>query len=119
EELAREKLAKVADQIKGLRERQESLLAESTRIHRDVLQGKEWVRPLLASLRGLADAQRDLGGETERLAKEKFEGTKVFAHLLGKSAGAMHEASERMLERLDKAQERIDNAPAGDKPGLD
>src|SRR5207244_281162 len=44
EELAREKVAKLADQIKGLRARQESLVAESARIHRAVLEQKEWGR---------------------------------------------------------------------------
>jgi hypothetical protein len=119
EELAREKLAKLGDQIKGLRERQESLLAESARVHRELLQRQQWVRPLQASLRGLADAQRSLGEETERLAQEKLAGAKVFAHLLAKSAKAMQQASDRMLGRLDKAQERIDNGTAGEETGLD
>lgn len=119
EELAREKLAKLADQIKGVRQRQEALLAESARIHRELLQRKQWVRPLQASLRGLSDVQRGLGEETERLAKEKLEGAKVFAHLLGKAAEAMQRVSARMLERLDRARERIDNAPVGEEPDLD
>src|ERR1051326_3691469 len=50
EELAREKLAKVADVIKGLKERQESLTAESARLHRELLQKKQWTRPLQSSL---------------------------------------------------------------------
>jgi hypothetical protein len=119
EELAREKLAKLADQIKGLRQRQESLLAESARIHREVLQQKQWVRALQASLRNLSDVQRGLGEETQRMAKEKLEGTKVFAHLLSKAGEAMQCASARMLERLDRARDRIDNAPIGEEPGLD
>jgi hypothetical protein len=119
DELAREKLAKLADQIKGLRQRQESLLAESARIHRELLQRKQWVRPLQASLRAQSDVQRGLGDETERLAKDKLEGAKVFAHLLSKATEAMQRASARMLERLDKARERIDNAPVGEEPGLD
>jgi hypothetical protein len=119
EELAREKLAKLADQIKGLRQRQESLLAESARIQRELLQHKQWVRPLQASQRALSDAERGLGEETERLAKEKLEGAKVFAHLLTKAAEAMQRASTQMLERLEKARQRLDSAPAAEDPGLD
>jgi hypothetical protein len=119
QELAREKLAKLADQIKGLRERQESISADSARIHEKVLQAKQWERTLRASLRGLMDAQHALADETERLAKEKLNGTKVFAHLLDKSAHAMQQASERMLERLDQAQERVDNATADSDSNLD
>jgi hypothetical protein len=103
EQLAREKLAKLADQIKGLRARQESLIEDSARIHGKLLEGQGWVRKLQASLRSLSDNQRVLGEETERLAKEKLQSAKVFAHLLGKSAEAMMEASERMVERLNKA----------------
>ena len=91
EELAREKLAKLGDQIKGLRERQESLIAESKRIQEKLLQRQQWERTLQASLRWDADAQRDLGEETERLAQEKLAGAKVFAHLLAKSAKAMQQ----------------------------
>jgi hypothetical protein len=119
EELIREKLAKLADQIKGLRQRQESLLAESARIHRELLQRKQWVRPLQFSLRAQSDVERSLGEETERLATEKLEGSKVFARLLSKAAEAMQRASARMLERLEQARERIDNAPVGEEPSLD
>src|SRR5207248_8413920 len=99
--------------------RQEALLAESARIHRELLQQKGWGRALQASLRGLTESQRGLGDETERMAKDKFEGAKVFAHLLSKSAAAMRQACDRMSERLDKAQEQLDSAPGGDEVKLD
>lgn len=119
EELAREKLGKLADQIKRLREREEALLNESARIHDTVLQQKQWERKLQASLRDHADAQQSLGDETERMAKEKLSGAKVFTHLLTKAAAAMQQASTRMLQRLDKAGERIESTPAGEEPTLD
>ncbi|HLJ95819.1 MAG TPA: hypothetical protein VKU02_21765 [Gemmataceae bacterium] len=119
EQLAREKLAKLADQIKGLRERQETLLAESARIHRELLQRKQWVRPLQASLRSLAENQRGLSEEVQQIAKEKLQAAKVFAHLLNTSAGAMNEASDQMVERLDKARERIENTPFSQESALD
>jgi hypothetical protein len=119
EELAREKLARVADQIKGLKERQEPLLAESARIHRSVLEHKQWTRPLASSLRQLADAEAGLADETERLGKEKLESVKVFARLLQKSADAMRAASERMRRRLDRALDRAEKTPDGEEPSLD
>jgi len=48
---------------------------------------------------GVEKAVKNYWPCVERLAKEKLDGSKVFAHLLGKSAGAMHQASERMAER--------------------
>jgi hypothetical protein len=107
EQLTREKLAKIADLIKGKRERQQALNAEAARIHRQVLQGKNWSDELLASFNDLADNQEQLGKETSELANDKLTGAKVFMHLLGKSAEAMQEASKRMRERLERAKERL------------
>src|SRR5262249_57956690 len=53
EELEREKLVKIADQVKGLRERQESRVVEAARIHRGVRQEKGWKLPLLSKPREL------------------------------------------------------------------
>ena len=49
DELAREKLARIADVIRGLRERQQSLTLESGRLQREVLEQKEWSRALRAA----------------------------------------------------------------------
>jgi hypothetical protein len=119
EELAREKLAKITDQLKGLRERQQGLTAEAARIHKDVLQRKKWERPLLASLQRLSESQADLATETEQLGKEKLADTKVFLRLLEKSAAAMKQASERMKQRLDQAQDRLAQISDDPKSGLD
>jgi hypothetical protein len=118
EELAREKLVRIADQIKGLRERQQSLTAESARIHREVLQKKEWTRPLRSSLLRLADAQKGLGEEAGQIAQDKLKEAKVFEHLLKKSAQAMTQASDRMQDRL-KRDEPADKRPDLDDAGLD
>jgi hypothetical protein len=118
EELAREKLAKIAEQIKGLRERQVSLSAEAQRIHQLVLQNKRWTRLLQGSLTVLAENQNGLGDETENLTKQKLEGSKVFAHLLNKSAEAMKKASEQMLERLQKEDNPLPNVADAGEAGL-
>jgi len=114
DELAREKLAKIADVIRGLRERQQSLTLESGRIQREVLQKKEWSRPLLASLQSLTEAQTVLGEESESITRDKLEGTKVFAHLLRKAALAMKQAAERMRLRTNPD----DPGPDGNDGGL-
>jgi hypothetical protein len=108
DELEREKLAKIADQVKGLKARQEALLAESARLHRAALEKKEWDRILMPSLKGLGRNQKNLGEETQRLADEKFAGAKVFKHLLTRSAEAMQQASDRIEERADAAEKRPD-----------
>src|SRR5262249_39002798 len=98
EELTRENLTKVADQIKGIRERQEALTTESARIHDEVLQKKEWTRALRASLLRVGDAQNELGQETEQIAQEQLKQASVFEHLLTKSANAMQQAADKMQD---------------------
>jgi hypothetical protein len=114
EELGREKLVKIADQVKGLRERQDSRVAEAARIHRELLQQQGWRRPLLSSLRELARAQNALGRETKGLSQEKLAKAAVFQHLLDRAAEAMEQAGERAQERLEQAQGRLDEAPEGE-----
>ena len=86
EELAREKLAKLADQIKGLKERQESRLEESARIHQQLLQRKQWSRGLLSSLRDLARSQDHLAKEAAGLADGKLAGASVAVWVIEASA---------------------------------
>ncbi|HEV3261541.1 MAG TPA: hypothetical protein VG013_32120 [Gemmataceae bacterium] len=109
EELAREKLAKVADQLKLFKTRQEAAIAEMTRIQNDVLLHKGWERGLRASLDDLADAQKGLADETRALAEGKLAGAKVFARVLGKSARAMTAAARRMQDRGDKVKDNPDD----------
>lgn len=119
DELARERLAKVADQIKGLKERQLPMIEESSRLHRRVLEEKQWTRELGASLTSLSDAQKGLADETMALAKEKLDDAKIFQRLLNRSAEAMQRSSERMIERLEKARKRLEETPANEEPSLD
>lgn len=118
DELTREKLAKIADQLKGLKDRQESGMAEAARLHSEVLREKGWRRPLLSSLRELARFQAGLARETRALAEEKVSEARVFYHLLGKAAGDMERAGELARERLDQAQQTFEAAEGGE-PELD
>lgn len=119
EELTREKRARLADEITGLRERQEALRAESERIHGAVLQARRWTRPLQSTLSGLEKAQRDLAEETTRLGEQKLADTKVLLHLLKKATERMQDASERMEQRLNEARDRQDQQPEGSDGAFD
>jgi hypothetical protein len=108
EELAREKLAKIADVIKRLRERQEAAIAESARIHNDVLQRGGWNRSLLGSLSGQSRGQRALSEETASLADQKLTGAVVFVRLMKKGADAMKQAADQMDQRRKAELDRED-----------
>ncbi len=112
EELARERLAKVADILKRLKERQEAAIAETDRIQQQALQQKSWVRSLQTSLGDLAKTQEELGQETRSLAENKLAGAKVFARLLSKSADAMTQAGQGFQDRLKSAQDHPDQLTA-------
>jgi hypothetical protein len=101
EELEREQLAKVADEIKALKERQASLIAERERIQKLIQQRPENWRGLLISLGQLSRNQgraEGLAKDLSELAKKKLEGAPVFSRLLQKTADVMDEAGQRLLE---------------------
>ncbi len=102
EELAREQLARIADRIKGLKERQDAAIAESARIHKSMLQNSKWSRALIISLGDQAESQKLLAKETASL-KEKLKGALVFELIMEKTVKAMEKASAKMKERKDKA----------------
>jgi hypothetical protein len=105
EELARERLAKVADVLKRIKERQEAAIAEGQRIQQTALQNKEWKRSSLSSLSDLARTQEELGQEMRSVVDHKLAGAKVYARLLSKAADAMTQAGRGFEERLKSAQE--------------
>jgi hypothetical protein len=115
EELARERLAKVADVLKRLKERQEGAIAESDRIHQKALQNKSWVRYLQTGLSDLAKTQEELGQDTRSLAEGQLAGAKVFARLLTKAADSMTQAGQRFHNHLKHAQDHPDQLAADDR----
>jgi hypothetical protein len=107
EELAREQLAKIADQIKALRERQDTLTQEGERIQRE-LQNRApglW-RGLLISLGQLSDNQKALGKEVAAVTEEKLAGAPVFARILERAAQEMEQASDRMRKHCQEVLNR-------------
>jgi hypothetical protein len=105
EELAREKLVKIADQLRRLKERQEALIPEAARIHKEVLENKQWTRAFLGSLSDLSDAQEGLGKETASLIESKLSHAIVFSRLLRGASDLMDEAAADLKDRFDKAKE--------------
>jgi hypothetical protein len=108
EALMRERLAKVADEIKHLKERQDAAIAEAERLQKRVLQEKNWVRSLKSSLSQLAHNQEQLGQETANLASAKLGGAPVLARLAQRSAEAMKKAAGHCLKQLDRANDDED-----------
>jgi hypothetical protein len=102
EELAREQLAKIADQIKGLKDRQDAAIEESARIHKLVRQNMRWTRALLPTLAGHAQAQSAIAADTKSL-KDKLKGAAAFELVLDRAARSMQEAARLMTERHKKA----------------
>jgi hypothetical protein len=111
EELEREQLAKVADQIKAMKERQEALIAERERIQKALLQLPANPRPLLSSLGDLSRNQGEKEGlakDLAALAEKKLEGAPVFARLLKKTSETMEQASKKLMEHQQSVRDQHD-----------
>jgi len=110
DELSREQQARIADEVQRLKERQEGLNQEATRIRDELAKGPERSRRLLLSMGGLSDAQKGLGDETEALARKELAGTPVFLRLMLRASESMTDAADR-LDKGRKAE------PAGVEDG--
>ncbi|MGL4552588.1 MAG: hypothetical protein ACRC33_15555, partial [Gemmataceae bacterium] len=98
EELAREQLARVADTIKRIRERQEGHVEEAKRVQDAVQQQNNWTRGLRKSAQMLGDNQAGLGEETDAVAKKELAGAPVFARLMQRASRSMDQAGKRAAE---------------------
>jgi hypothetical protein len=98
ETLAREQLARIADELTGLIPRQQAAIDETKRLNDMRESSGKWVRAQFASLRDLAQAQRDLAEETGRIA-EKISAAEVFALALRGAVVQMQRAAGRLAER--------------------
>lgn len=103
DELMREKLQKIAEQIKLIKERQEAQLPETERIHRNLLQQKQWQRALRISLARQSESQAAISKDTAALAEEKLKDAGVFAHIMKKARMAMDDAAKAIKDRADMA----------------
>ncbi len=105
EELAREMLIKIADQLKGLKERQDASLKRSEALHPKVMKIKSWTDPLLDTLDGNFDAQKGIAEETDGL-QEKLKGAVVFGGILERAKKSMEGAGTVMENRHKEGLDR-------------
>lgn len=111
ETLAREQLAKIADDLAALGPRQQAALDETRRLDELHAGSGKWTRAQLLSLRDLAQVQRTLSDETGRLA-ERIAAAEVFALALKGALRSMDEAARQLDERetgggTQKAQQAV------------
>jgi hypothetical protein len=98
ERLEREQQARMAEMVKGLRERQEGLNTESERILQVVKQKGDWDRVLQKSLIDLSDSQEALSREVRGLIEKQFKDDKVITHAVGDAADAMIEVEDAIKQ---------------------
>lgn len=116
QELAREQLAKIADRLKGLKERQDTAIERSRELHEKAAKKRDWTRGLQQSLEGDKITQEGLAQETRSL-QEKIKEAKVFEHIMDKAAKAMDKAVEAMADREKQFDQR--KAPWSDDDAKD
>ncbi len=99
EQLAREMLERIADELKSMIAREQSVIEETNRLEALRRERGNWSRAQLKSLRDLAEVQKNLRGETERLV-EIVQTAEVFALALKGAAREMERAAGRLGDRL-------------------
>jgi hypothetical protein len=115
EELAREQLAKIADRLKALEERQQAAIDRTRDFHRRLMLKKNWTSTFGKSLETDANAQQGLAREVRSL-KEKIKEAKVFEHIMERSAKSMDEAVQVMKGRRDEGIVNRQRDPKTDPP---
>ncbi len=100
DQLEREKQARIAEEVQGLKERQEALNQEAARLHETLAQNEVRRDVLLNSVGGLRDAQNGLAGETEALAKKELADAPVLLRLLLRASESMTDAGNRLDEGM-------------------
>ena len=99
QQLDREERAKLADQLKLLRDRQKAAAAEGLRIDAAAATAKGFDRPLQRSLRDLGEGQAALAEEVAQFAAKNLTDLPVFEKLASQAATAMRQASKRVTAR--------------------
>jgi chromosome segregation ATPase len=103
EQLARETLVRVADELAGLAARQKTVVDETRRLQSERARRENWTRGQLRSLGATADSQRKLHDEAGAVAK-RLEQAPVYAWVLRKAETQMRQASERLTRQLADAE---------------
>ena len=103
EQLGREKREQLAQKLSALRDEQKAALAECDRIQASLIEAKAWDRPLLITVRDLADRETQFATLARAFAAENLAQLVVFAKLLDQSATAADQSAERLTRRADEA----------------
>jgi hypothetical protein len=114
EELMRERMAKIADLVKGVRDRQEAAVKETKRIHDAARRAKDWPRELQASIAGLRDSEEGLAKELDSLNEKHFRSMKIMAKMMEQASEAMRQAAGRLEIQLDDLRDRGEFDAAND-----
>ncbi len=101
EQLTKEKREQIAEQLKGLRERQKATLDEAARIQATVEKAKQWDRPVIASLGDLDEREKAIDLELRTFIEKNLADLPVFAKLAEQSADAMVRAARYVAERKE------------------
>src|SRR5579883_155735 len=96
EELGREQISRLADLIRLLKERQDTLSADTSRFQENIQRKGSWTRALRSDFIRKADAQGGLGADTKELAEKRLSKAPVFSRLMRRASEAMTAASDRM-----------------------
>ena len=107
----REKLAKVADRIKGLRDRQETAGKQTRAVNVRALKAKKWQREHQETLSSLADIETGLADELDSLVQQRFQAIKVVARLLEQSSDAMRRSAKQIDGRNKEISDRAATEP--------
>lgn len=93
-QLQRERLEKIADMIRQLLQRQEALIAESSRLDQLLNEKGAWSRAQLLSIAAFSRAQAGMAEEVQVITSRDLEGLPVFAKVVSMARNAMMEASQ-------------------------
>jgi len=103
EQLAREQLEKIADELKAMIPRQQAVVDETIRLNDIHKERGSWTRGTLRTLRDLTATQEILHAETQKLI-ETLTAAEVFALALRGAARDMERAATRLGERQTDEQ---------------
>lgn len=103
EKLQRERLEKVAENLKLIQDRQVALILESERFDLLLKDKGAWTRAQILSLTGFSRAQIGLADETELVASRELDNLPVFMKTIGMAGRSMRNAA-KLAERNARTQ---------------
>jgi hypothetical protein len=98
DQLAMEKLTKLADNLKGLAEQEDKLVTETTDYDKKATDNKALTPAQRASVRALSRVQSALKQETGDIAERLNDDAPVFSLTLKRAAGSMETAGTRLAK---------------------